>query len=984
MVLVMSNELGDGAVRIDVPGGFLLRNGQPVKLRPKTWSVLLYLVERPGLLVTRDQLLDAVWPGVAVTPETVSKSISELRVALGDDDRPARYIETANRRGYRFLVDLLSAPVPTPVAATSVPAVADHGPPRRPLVGRDHELAVLGAALQRAHEGRPQVVMASGPAGIGKTALVSGFLDSPAVSRSAAPLLVLRASCFEQHGPAEPLLPVLQALEGLARQAPERERLVRLMRRTAPMWLAQMPWLTGQEDADALQRSLQGAGAQRMPRELAALVDGLASDRTVVLVLEDLHASDPATIDVITLLAQRPAPLRLLVVGNYRPADVAVREHALASALRTMLARGQAVQIPLHDLTEDATRAYIDARFADHAFPAETAGYLHAHTGGQPLFLVSVLDHMVGHGWIVRSPSGWTLDRALASIDLGVPEDVRQLLETQLYQRSPAERALLEAASVVHGEVTTRTLAAVLGLDAASAESCCEALARAALFLQVAGTVEWPDGSVARRYAFSHDFHRQVVYQSIAEERRVRLHRQVGEALEAAWGERAGDIASQLAMHFRRGGDRARAQRHLIAAGRRARARFANREAIACFESALAAIDAVPAAERARVELDVRLELGRALSDHDGFAAESVRTNYARVTELCSATGGASDLFEALYARWYLHAVRGEPAESSTLAAQLKDLAPRIGTPEALVLADSALVRMALWQGRPADAHEPMTALRARDAGMRATPGAYGMDPVIAASVHYACALWLLGESADAQEAVQSGIRRAQASGNPFFLAGALAQGAMVELFLGNVAAGADLAEQATQLAAEHDLAFWQVHASAVRGWAICRQGRAAEGAIVIGRAAAASRTAGSGLFLNCIHAFLAEALLCTGAYPQGLAAVRDGLEVARRSFGCGYEPELWRLRGELLLASAPEDPEPADAAFLQAIELARASQARALELKAALSLARSWRQRGRADEARDLLAGLVPWFTERRTCPDAVAAREILREQGV
>ena len=88
MVLVMSNELGDGAVRIDVPGGFLLRNGQPVKLRPKTWSVLLYLVERPGLLVTRDQLLDAVWPGVAVTPETVSKSISELRVALGDDDRP--------------------------------------------------------------------------------------------------------------------------------------------------------------------------------------------------------------------------------------------------------------------------------------------------------------------------------------------------------------------------------------------------------------------------------------------------------------------------------------------------------------------------------------------------------------------------------------------------------------------------------------------------------------------------------------------------------------------------------------------------------------------------------------------------------------------------------------------------------------------------------------------------------------------------------
>ena len=156
------------------------------------------------------------------------------------------------------------------------------------------------------------------------------------------------------------------------------------------------------------------------------------------------------------------------------------------------------------------------------------------------------------------------------------------------------------------------------------------------------------------------------------------------------------------------------------------------------------------------------------------------------------------------------------------------------------------------------------------------------------------------------------------------------------------------------------------------------------EGAVVIERAAAASRTAGSGLFLTCIHAFLVEALLCTGAYPAGLAAVRDGLEVARRSFGCGYEPELWRLRGELLLASAPEDPAQAEAAFLKAIELARATQARALELKAALSLVRTWRQRGRADEARELLAGLVSWFTGRRMCPDAAAAREFLREPSV
>ena len=131
----MPNQVGEGAVSIDVPRGLLLRDGRPVKLRPKTWSVLLYLAERPGLLVTREQLLEALWPGVAVTPETVSKSIGELRAALGDDDRNARYIETANRRGYRFLVDLLSPPQPAAATVeTGVPraVLPEPEPPLHP------------------------------------------------------------------------------------------------------------------------------------------------------------------------------------------------------------------------------------------------------------------------------------------------------------------------------------------------------------------------------------------------------------------------------------------------------------------------------------------------------------------------------------------------------------------------------------------------------------------------------------------------------------------------------------------------------------------------------------------------------------------------------------------------------------------------------------------------------------------------------------
>ena len=366
--------------RVDLPSGLLFRGEQAIALRPKTWAVLLYLAERPGLLVSRDQLLDAVWPEVVVTPETLNKSIAELRAVLGDDRKAPRFIETVHRRGFRFIAPVSdvpgheSLPVKTLTPATRHLApdiVSDVPKPessRRPFVGRQEELRLLATRLAKARAGQRQIVFVTGEAGVGKTALVDAFLDSRVVCESAEPLSIGRAGCFEHHGPQEPYLPVFEALERLARP-PRVGRLVRLMRRAAPMWLTQMPWLVGEADADALRRSLQGARPERMPRELAALIGALTTDLTVVLVLEDLHWSDPSTIDVLTLLAQRREPQRLLVIGTYRPAEAAVRAHALAGAVRTLHEHQQCERLPLHDLTEESVRTYLTVRFPGNDFP---------------------------------------------------------------------------------------------------------------------------------------------------------------------------------------------------------------------------------------------------------------------------------------------------------------------------------------------------------------------------------------------------------------------------------------------------------------------------------------------------------------------------------------------------------------------------------------------------------------------------------------
>ena len=990
-----------GSFYLDLTGCRLLQGTRAIPLRPKTWAVLRYLVERPSMLVTKDELFDALWPDVAVTPDTLNKSISELRAAFEDDSQAPRFIETAHRLGFRFIAEArpvaAADQVPVGVSPFSRPE-----PRRGSFVGREKELELLAQRFVKAQAGERQVVFVTGPAGVGKTALVDAFLGSRAVCETRAPVWVGSAGCFEHHGPQEAYLPVFEALERLARP-PNVERVVSLLRRAAPMWLAQMPWLVSESDAAALRHALQGVRPERMPRELAALIEALTTDLTLVLVLEDLHWSDPSTVDLLTLLAQRRDPARLLVIGTYRPADLAVREHVLANAVRTLHVQGQCGELPLHDLSEEAVRAYLAIRFPGNDFPLSLAHQIYEHTGGQPLFLVAIVDHLLSRGWILDTAPGWALSARPETMDLGVPDDVRRMIETQFHRLNPAERSLLEAASVAGNEIASPIIAAALGCEAGVAELHCETLARAQQFLHVAGKIEWPAGGVARHYVFTHELYRQVVYEEIPEGRCARLHQRTGEALEAAYGARATEIAPQLAAHFQRGRDAARAVRYLISAGVRARQRFASREAIGYLEPALALVALLPDAdERGRCELAVRLALGRALGDVSGFGAEPVRANYERAYELCVALEKREELFEALYARWYVHALRAERDETIARAAELDDLARRLGTAGHGVLADSALVRTAFYSGRFTDAVRPMESLQARRAAWQdaAELVGYGVDPVIAATVHYAGVLWFLGDPEGARATAHTGLASAQESLNPFFLAAALGQTALVELLCGNSAAGGALAAEAASLAAAQGFALWNGFALGMQGWARVQQGQLSAGSRDITRALAALQATGMQLILPYLYAFLAEAHLRAQAPAAGLAAADAGLALAATTLDRGYEPELWRLKGELLLASSvAEHPRPqrgkragkpavvpeasawpeAERCLLRALELSRTAQAKSLELRAATSLARAWQARGRIGEARAVLREICDWFDAGLSSADLLEARGLL-----
>jgi predicted ATPase len=375
-----------------------------------------------------------------------------------------------------------------------------------------------------------------------------------------------------------------------------------------------------------------------------------------------------------------------------------------AQIVRRLQLHRRCTDLPVHELACEDVRRYLEERFPGAGFPTTLAPMLHRYTDGNPLFVVAFVDHMLLRGWILDSNPGWVLSASREELPLEIPDDAQRVIEMQFESLSPADRELVEAASAAGPEFPVEAVAAALSCAVEETERRCEVLARAHGFLRVAGDLDSLDDSPVRRYAFSHELYRDAAYARIPQKQRQRLHRCIGEALERVHGERAVELAPELAVHFERAHDYARAVRHLAAAAVRARQRFAWREAIGCLESAIRLTARLPDDEGRRRELELRLALWPLLSDIYGYASEKLRANCERAYELCTEVGTPQQLFQSLYALCHVHGLRADKVRAPTVAAELDGLATRLGTSECRQFADTVLARFALMHGRYRDA----------------------------------------------------------------------------------------------------------------------------------------------------------------------------------------------------------------------------------------------------------------------------------------
>jgi len=981
--MTVAPNLRFGSFVLDRANQQLRCDSKDISLPPKTFAVLQYLAENPQRLVTQDELLKAVWGSVAVANGLLRGYIRDIRRALADDAARPRFIETIPHRGFRFLAEVRAD------STSHLPLTPDEPPSGTPslrLIGRDMDLGALQKSLQATLGGRRQVVFIAGEAGIGKTALLNGFLDQ---LRAAHPILVACGQCIEQYGTREAYLPIFDALGTLCRGT-HLSNVIGVLTRHAPSWLGQMPGVLSDDQFQALQGTIQGTTQPRMLREFCEALEALSVDRLIILALEDLQWSDHSTVDLLSMIARRQEFAHLMLIGSYRPADVIVSGHPLRSVIQDLQAHRLCSELWPEYLSETAVEEYLADRFPDHRFPPKLSQVIHRKTGGNPLFVTALIDDLLREQFIQKDLEHWQLKGEPEVIGTHQSSSVRQAIEGQLGRLSTTEQRVLEAAAVAGLEFTAESVAAALEMDAAGVEDHCDELVRRRQILtSAASSADFPSSS---RYAFAHDLYRAAGLDRSPPNRRRRWYQRIAEKMVADCGERLEEVATELAYYFEQATMPLEAADYCALAGERAMRRLANPEAIAHFRRGIELLNGAPASERHdALELHLLVDLALPLTASHGYGTEEVAGVLSRARDLNQKLGDGPQTFGALRGLYQLLMGRGDYQATLDLCDKLDRVAEREREPLLVVEALRMRGISAFFLGRLSEAgdalKQSLLLFNRREQGSSQI-SAIAEDPETSAKSILALVLWMLGFPDQARQLGHEAVITAQQLRAPYSMAIAHCFLALVMRFLRDPVATLEQAQSAIAICDAHGFALWRAQASLERGWAIAMQGHTAAGIKEIRAALAPFATVGESGSI----AKLADVCLNARRTPEGLKSVDAALRLVHDHGERTWEPELYRLKGELLAQRAnskatkgkqqERDIKEAEQCFATALARARESGSKSFELRAAMSQYRLSNQKDKRNQARRILAELYDSYTEGFNTPDLVDARSLLHSK--
>ncbi len=811
-----------------------------------------------------------------------------------------------------------------------------------PLVGRKDEIAALLALWQDVRRGERRILLLRGEAGIGKSRLVLTLKQS--LREQACVVRELR--CFPEHSQS-PFYPLAALFRFVLAFSPDDTPAAKFDKLAD---YVEMHYAKTDRDAVPLfarmlslplrapYREPTCSPQQQRDKTLAIVLErlyALAAQQPFLLVVEDLHWADPSTLELLKLFVMQESAAPVLAIFTARPGFQPPWQESLARTL------------PLNALADAETVALV-AAVASEIDPVAVRRIVE-RADGVPLFAEELARE------------------AAANDPSAIPSTLQDLLAARLDGMGAAKIAAQSAATIGR-EFSLDLLRRISHFDDAT-------LAQMLSQLQDAGIVQ--GGKAVFR--FKHALLRDAAYQLQTRVEREAVHRRIAVALKTLEAR-----PELLAQHWAGGGEIMEAVSCWIEAGKLACQHSASQEAVMHFKSGLALIEAIPDdPERVRMELDLQIGLGAAAYAAQGYASVEGADAFARAMTLCGQHESGPDMFRSVWGLWASASSRTGYASALELAQQLLRMASQSGDPVQDQQGHFAVADTLYWQGEFAAAREHLEYVRTlcKSAHHESHVAKFGEDAGVTSGSYISWVLWFLGFPDQARKASVQTLVLARQLGHPYSLAYALTFAAILHCRLRQPEEALALAQETLNLADNHDFPLWQVGATLSRGWALAMQNHR-EGVEAMRQCVEATRVAMGGVTLVVLEP-LVDANVVLSLFDAALSVNDEAFAVGNAIGDCHVEAELHRLKGESLLGLAGANAAQAEACFNQALSVSRKQQAKSLELRAAMSMARLWQKQGKGNDALSLLEEIYHWFTEGFDTPDLQDARKLLDTLG-
>lgn len=805
------------------------------------------------------------------------------------------------------------------------------------FVGREAELFTLVTALHKALDGQGNALVVGGESGVGKSRLIDEVRTRAMVDGAR----VLRGQAVrEKIGSYHIWKDVLRQLCLISELKDEEAALLYPLVPELSSFLDRPIPPPPPFDPPARQRALSALIVDLFRRQTQAMV----------VILEDVQWAGSDSLALIRHLTDSLGDLRVFLIGTYRSDELA--------ELPTLLPASSVIK--LSRFSEANILELSSAILGEAGRQAHLIERLQRETEGNAFFLVEVVRALAESAGKLSSVGQTALPEHILT------GGIQAILETRLARLPEASRPLLQMAAVLGRELDLSILKVVdstINMD--------EFLTGCA----AVSVIEVQDN----RWRFAHDKLREQLLQNLPAAERPHYHQRAAVAIERAKPDRL--EAATLAYHWGMAGDSAKELHYSAIAGRQAIKDGAYTDSIGFLSRALELLVLIPdSPERNRQELELQIDLGIAWVVTTGSGGPNVHKSYARARELAEELGDTDNLFTSQWGLWYYYTLRAEHSTARNIGEDLLDLAKNAQNREYLLQSHHCLWATKFWIGEISQVaehtREGIALYEVEDHHSHVL--LYGAhDPCVCGYVFSSTALWLLGQPDQARQQCLEGFNLAEKVNHPFSTALGFALSAITYQFLQDGQGLMELSERGIELSSKHGFVQWHAFSEIQQGWAKVALGQAG-GIQQIRKGLESSDNALAKWGRSYYLSILADAFAKLGQNAEALEILDDVQAIITKSGEYLWQPEVYRLRAELMLAEGG-NTKTAESLFQEALALSRQRQAKSLELRAAMGLARLWQKETKVEEAHALLEPIYKSFTEGFATADLLEAKTLL-----